>query len=102
MWSSSWSICGPTSAVARRLAEGTLELHGMYFHVGEAQAYLLTSSDAEEVVVRARPSGGPGERVAATTLRHTGAWNRTKCRPKSWAPARHLLEVRRSTRTRQV
>ncbi|GGV19708.1 bifunctional SulP family inorganic anion transporter/carbonic anhydrase [Streptomyces spectabilis] len=28
-------------AVARRLAEGTLELHGMYFHVGEAQAYLL-------------------------------------------------------------
>ncbi|MGW2178494.1 SulP family inorganic anion transporter [Streptomyces sp. NPDC001732] len=28
-------------AVARRLAEGTLQLHGMYFHVGEAQAYLL-------------------------------------------------------------
>ncbi|MBT2507048.1 bifunctional SulP family inorganic anion transporter/carbonic anhydrase [Streptomyces sp. ISL-98] len=28
-------------AVQRRLAEGTLELHGMYFHVGEAQAYLL-------------------------------------------------------------
>ncbi|MFJ1547887.1 bifunctional SulP family inorganic anion transporter/carbonic anhydrase [Streptomyces sp. NPDC088246] len=27
--------------VARRLAEGTLQLHGMYFHVGEAQAYLL-------------------------------------------------------------
>ncbi|OII62569.1 transporter [Streptomyces sp. CC53] len=28
--------------VARRVAEGSLELHGMYFHVGEAQAYLLT------------------------------------------------------------
>ncbi|MFP1662898.1 bifunctional SulP family inorganic anion transporter/carbonic anhydrase [Streptomyces cavourensis] len=28
-------------AVARRLAEGTLQLHGMYFDVGEAQAYLL-------------------------------------------------------------
>ncbi|MGW8883176.1 bifunctional SulP family inorganic anion transporter/carbonic anhydrase [Streptomyces sp. NPDC055749] len=28
-------------SVARRLADGTLELHGMYFHVGEAQAYLL-------------------------------------------------------------
>ncbi|GAA2430017.1 bifunctional SulP family inorganic anion transporter/carbonic anhydrase [Streptomyces macrosporus] len=27
--------------VARRLAEGSLELHGMYFHVGEAQAYVL-------------------------------------------------------------
>ncbi|MFF8831766.1 bifunctional SulP family inorganic anion transporter/carbonic anhydrase [Streptomyces sp. NPDC015131] len=31
-------------AVARRLAEGTLELQGMYFHVGEAQAYLLSES----------------------------------------------------------
>ncbi|MEU8679000.1 SulP family inorganic anion transporter [Streptomyces sp. NPDC048560] len=29
-------------SVARRLADGTLELHGMYFHVGEAQAYLLS------------------------------------------------------------
>ncbi|TXS37207.1 hypothetical protein EAO72_28105 [Streptomyces sp. or43] len=37
--------CGPASAhppVARRLAEGTLQLHGMYFHVAEAQSYLLT------------------------------------------------------------
>ncbi|WP_308409615.1 SulP family inorganic anion transporter [Streptomyces sp. A3M-1-3] len=33
-------------SVARRLAEGTLELHGMYFHVGEAQAYLLSHQDA--------------------------------------------------------
>ncbi|WP_411103405.1 SulP family inorganic anion transporter [Streptomyces sp. cmx-4-9] len=32
-------------AVARRLAEGTLELHGMYFHVGEAQAYLLSEGE---------------------------------------------------------
>ncbi|MER5768103.1 bifunctional SulP family inorganic anion transporter/carbonic anhydrase [Streptomyces sp. NPDC001985] len=32
-------------AVARRLAEGTLKLYGMYFHVGEAQAYLLASGD---------------------------------------------------------
>ncbi|MEU6927704.1 SulP family inorganic anion transporter [Streptomyces sp. NPDC046374] len=31
--------------VARRLAEGTLTLHGMYFHVGEAQAYLLAGTD---------------------------------------------------------
>ncbi len=27
--------------VARRVAEGTLRLHGMYFHVAEAQAYIL-------------------------------------------------------------
>ncbi|MGW1930672.1 SulP family inorganic anion transporter [Streptomyces sp. NPDC001919] len=31
--------------VARRLAEGTLSLHGVYFHVGEAQAYLLSGTD---------------------------------------------------------
>ena len=32
-------------SVARRLAEGSLTLHGMYFHVGEAQAYLLAGAD---------------------------------------------------------
>ncbi|MHC0431984.1 bifunctional SulP family inorganic anion transporter/carbonic anhydrase [Streptomyces sp. O3] len=32
-------------AVARGLAQGTLQLHGMYFHVGEAQAYLLADCD---------------------------------------------------------
>nr|WSZ15572.1 SulP family inorganic anion transporter [Streptomyces canus] len=31
-------------SVARALREGELELHGMYFHVGEAQAYLLTGA----------------------------------------------------------
>ncbi|MFC5803260.1 SulP family inorganic anion transporter [Streptomyces formicae] len=46
-------------AVARRLAEGTLQLHGMYFHVGEAQAYLLAddpkTGGAEEVFDRVTP-----------------------------------------------
>ncbi|MFD6968856.1 SulP family inorganic anion transporter [Streptomyces sp. NPDC059979] len=32
-------------SVARRIADGTLELHGMYFHVGEAQAYLLSEGE---------------------------------------------------------
>ncbi|MYZ38310.1 MULTISPECIES: SulP family inorganic anion transporter [unclassified Streptomyces] len=41
-------------SVARRLADGTLELHGMYFHVGEAQAYLLANGAG---------SGGVGEMV---------------------------------------
>jgi carbonic anhydrase len=36
-------------SVARRLAEGSLRLHGMYFHVGEAQAYLLTSTAEHEI-----------------------------------------------------
>ncbi|AWW38405.1 transporter [Streptomyces sp. AS58] len=34
-------------SVSRALREGALELHGMYFHVGEAQAYLLIE-DGEE------------------------------------------------------
>ncbi|MFG2450381.1 SulP family inorganic anion transporter [Streptomyces sp. NPDC048512] len=34
-------------SVARALNEGALELHGMYFHVGEAQAYLLADDEAE-------------------------------------------------------
>jgi carbonic anhydrase len=34
-------------SVARALREGKLELHGMYFHVGEAQAYLLTETDGD-------------------------------------------------------
>ncbi|MFI1394118.1 bifunctional SulP family inorganic anion transporter/carbonic anhydrase [Streptomyces sp. NPDC020681] len=36
-------------SVARRLAEGTLELHGMYFHVGEAQAYLLANTEEHAI-----------------------------------------------------
>ncbi|MEU2719641.1 bifunctional SulP family inorganic anion transporter/carbonic anhydrase [Streptomyces smyrnaeus] len=35
------------SCVGRRLREGTLELHGMYFHVGEAQTYMLDTTLAD-------------------------------------------------------
>ncbi|MBW1603802.1 bifunctional SulP family inorganic anion transporter/carbonic anhydrase [Streptomyces sp. JJ66] len=34
--------------VAQRVAEGSLELHGMYFHVGDAQTYVLDASDASD------------------------------------------------------
>ncbi|MGW1956759.1 bifunctional SulP family inorganic anion transporter/carbonic anhydrase [Streptomyces sp. NPDC001920] len=36
-------------SVARALRAGELELHGMYFHVGEAQAYLLMEGQGDEV-----------------------------------------------------
>ncbi|MFD6551945.1 SulP family inorganic anion transporter [Streptomyces sp. NPDC058398] len=36
-------------SVARALREGALELQGMYFHVGEAQAYLLAEADGDEL-----------------------------------------------------
>ncbi len=41
-------------SVARALKDGALELHGLYFHVGEAQAYLLTERDGEAVFDRVR------------------------------------------------
>ncbi|WP_250288512.1 SulP family inorganic anion transporter [Streptomyces atroolivaceus] len=52
-------------SVARRLAAGTLQLHGMYFHVGEAQAYLLTEGASsgtgpDEVFVRVAPGAAWG------------------------------------------
>lgn len=36
-------------SVARALRDGAVELHGMYFHVGEAQAYLLAEAGEDEV-----------------------------------------------------
>ncbi|BBC35467.1 Carbonate dehydratase [Streptomyces graminofaciens] len=49
-------------SVARALREGVLELHGMYFHVGEAQAYLLTGTDGDKLfehVAAAEELGSP-------------------------------------------
>ncbi|WBB58264.1 SulP family inorganic anion transporter [Streptomyces sp. WMMC500] len=42
--------------VRRRLADGTLSLHGMYFHVGEAQAYVL-GAQGDFDAVRPGPAG---------------------------------------------
>ncbi|MEU6290749.1 bifunctional SulP family inorganic anion transporter/carbonic anhydrase [Streptomyces sp. NPDC001705] len=39
-------------SVSRALGAGDLELHGMYFHVGEAQAYLLAEGGGEAVFER--------------------------------------------------
>lgn len=49
-------------SVARRLADGTLQLHGMYFHVGEAQAYLLTEDASAYIGIdEVFDQVGPGE-----------------------------------------
>lgn len=45
--------------VSRALREGRLELHGMYFHLGEAQAYLLTRTDGSEVFTRVEAATDP-------------------------------------------
>ncbi|AZM46997.1 transporter [Streptomyces sp. WAC 06738] len=49
--------------VRRRLADGSLSLHGMYFHVGEAQAYVL-GEQGDFTAVRPGPAR-PAERAAA-------------------------------------
>ncbi|MEU1483846.1 SulP family inorganic anion transporter [Streptomyces sp. NPDC005752] len=63
-------------SVSRRLAAGTLQLHGMYFHVGEAQAYLLTEGASsgtgpDEVFARVAPgavwSAEPSTEALLTT-----------------------------------
>ncbi|NUP69571.1 MAG: carbonate dehydratase, partial [Nonomuraea sp.] len=54
--------------VSRRVAEGRLQLQGMYFHVGEAQAYMLDRASGIFAAVRPdpappaspAPSGGDG------------------------------------------
>ncbi|GHE54359.1 SulP family inorganic anion transporter [Streptomyces capitiformicae] len=56
-------------SVARALREGALELHGMYFHVGEAQAYLLTE-EAPESGVFDRVAGTAGTAGPTGTLLH--------------------------------
>ncbi|MFJ8862958.1 SulP family inorganic anion transporter [Streptomyces sp. NPDC102451] len=61
-------------SVARRLAEGTLQLHGMYFHVGEAQAYLLTEGASsgtgpDEVFARVAPGAAWGAEHGIEALR---------------------------------
>jgi carbonic anhydrase len=40
------------ACVARGVAEGSLQLHGMYFHVGEAQAYVLDRRTGRFAAVR--------------------------------------------------
>ncbi|MGW3493984.1 bifunctional SulP family inorganic anion transporter/carbonic anhydrase [Streptomyces sp. NPDC001020] len=44
-------------SVARALGEGRLEIHGMYFHVGEAQAYLLTTAEEGDIFDRVGVAG---------------------------------------------
>ena len=44
-------------SVARALRDGELELHGMYFHVGEAQAYLLTDPDGDGLFDQVEAAG---------------------------------------------
>lgn len=52
--------------VARRVAEGTLQLHGMYFHVAEAQAYILDGSSS--VFAAVGPDAAPDTALEAAKV----------------------------------
>ncbi|MFJ3663180.1 bifunctional SulP family inorganic anion transporter/carbonic anhydrase [Streptomyces sp. NPDC090119] len=52
-------------SVARALAAGSLELHGMYFHVGEARAYLLGEGADAEVFHEVREDVREGAEVGS-------------------------------------
>ncbi|MFH8616852.1 SulP family inorganic anion transporter [Streptomyces sp. NPDC017979] len=75
-------------SVSRRLAAGTLRLHGMYFHVGEAQAYLLAEGDEgafAPVFDRVAPAGSPLVPVQASA-RNRGQ-NRVQARVQTGVQA---------------
>ncbi|MCC9740294.1 SulP family inorganic anion transporter [Streptomyces sp. MNU89] len=56
-------------SVARRVTEGTLTLHGMYFHVAEAQAYLLMNQGKTFAPVQPEAwSTGAGESAESPPL----------------------------------
>ncbi|MFF5975308.1 SulP family inorganic anion transporter [Streptomyces sp. NPDC012769] len=72
-------------SVARRLADGTLTLHGMYFHVGEAQAYLLADTDEvhsyDDVFNHVPPTAaGSGGRTGGMPAAGTGTGDRETAR----------------------
>lgn len=57
--------------VARRAAEGGLTLHGMYFHVAEAQAYVLDGGSGRFRAVR--PGDGAPVATACVETDSDGA-----------------------------
>ncbi|MGQ4514616.1 SulP family inorganic anion transporter [Streptomyces sp. DW26H14] len=71
------------TSVSRRVAEGKLALHGMYFHVGEAQAYLL---DETGTGVGAGIWAGSGTWAGAgavtRTVNETGALAESRTEPQ--------------------
>ncbi|GGZ85724.1 SulP family inorganic anion transporter [Streptomyces echinoruber] len=76
-------------AVARAVRGGVLEVHGMYFDVGEAQAYLLTEKEDGEAVFT-RVTADP----TSTKTTHSGAG--------SSSGPRGSRGSRRQTRTEQT
>jgi carbonic anhydrase len=88
-------------AVARALSESALELHGMYFHVGEAQAYLLTGTDGEEVFTGVGPAmdgNGPAQSGVTGSAEWEPASDTPVCADTTGTPQGHAELGRPVTR----
>lgn len=82
------------ACVARRVAEGGLSLHGMYFHVAEAQAYVLDTGSGRFVPVR--PDHGARSSACLTTAApaHAGS-GRSVVAERGGDPVQGALELGR-------
>ncbi|GAA1090023.1 carbonate dehydratase [Streptomyces javensis] len=81
--------------VARRVAEGGLALHGMYFHVAEAQAYVLDTGTGRFLPVRP-DHGAPMPVCLATTAAPTRLGSgRSGVAERGSDPAQGALELGR-------
>ncbi|AQW51815.1 carbonate dehydratase [Streptomyces hygroscopicus] len=82
------------ACVARRVAEGGLALHGMYFHVAEAQAYVLDTGSGRFLPVRP-DHGVPMPACLATAAPTQAGSGRSGVAERGGDPVQGALELGR-------
>ncbi|MBU3862981.1 carbonate dehydratase [Streptomyces sp. 4503] len=82
------------ACVARRVAEGGLALHGMYFHVAEAQAYVLDTGSGRFLPVRPDHGVPMPDCLAAATPAQSGS-GRSGVAERGGDPVQGALELGR-------
>lgn len=82
------------ACVARRVAEGGLALHGMYFHVAEAQAYVLDTGSGRFLPVRPDHGVPMPDCLAAAAPAQAGS-GRSGVAERGGDPAQGALELGR-------
>ncbi|GAA1710727.1 hypothetical protein GCM10009680_59550 [Streptomyces yatensis] len=82
------------ACVARRVAEGGLALHGMYFHVAEAQAYVLDTGSGRFVPVRPDHGAPPSACLTTAAPAHAGS-GRSVVAERGGDPVQGALELGR-------
>lgn len=85
------------ACVARRVAEGGLALHGMYFHVAEAQAYVLDTGSGRFLPVRP-DHGAPTSACVGTPAPAQAGSDHSGITERGGGPAQGALELGRRHR----